>query len=50
MSPGSWVGVAEIQEEGLEVALSQSKRRWDADTKYSGLGGKVASAIMGTGS
>lgn len=27
------VGDAEVQEKGLEVALSQSEHRWDPDTK-----------------
>lgn len=29
VSPDFWVGVAEVQEKGLEVALSQSEHRWD---------------------
>jgi len=45
-----WVGDAEVQEKGSEVALSQSDHVWDLDTKYSGLGGKIAGAIMSTGS
>lgn len=44
VSPDFWVGGAEVQEKGLEVALSQSEHGWDPDTKYSGLRGETASA------
>ena len=47
VSPDFWVGDAEVQEKGLEVALSQSEH---PDTKHSGLGGKIAGAVMSTGS
>ena len=50
VSPDFWVGDAEAQEKGLEVALSQSEHGWDPDTKHSGLRGKIASAVMSTGS
>lgn len=37
VSSGFWVGAAEVQEKGLEVALSQNEHGQDSDPKYSGL-------------